>query len=46
MVIGLIAMAVANEEAIVQPLEHASIVLSMLLYGGPILFLLAQGWYL
>lgn len=45
MVAGLIAMAVANELVISHPLEHASTVVSALLYGGPILFLLAQGWY-
>lgn len=45
MVAGLIAVAVANEEVIAHPREPASTVLSVLLYGGPMLFLLAQGWY-
>jgi low temperature requirement protein LtrA len=46
MVAGLIAVAVAYEEVIAHPLGHASTVLSLPLFGGPILFLLAQGWYL
>ena len=46
MVTGLIALAVANEMVIVHPQEPASLVLSLLLAGGPILFLAAQGWYL
>ncbi len=46
MVAGLIAVAVANEEAIAHPHGHTSFALSLLLGGGPILFLAAQGWYL
>jgi low temperature requirement protein LtrA len=46
MVAGLIAVAVANEMVIVHPQEPASLPLSLLLAGGPILFLAAQGWYL
>jgi low temperature requirement protein LtrA len=46
MVAGLIAVAVGNEMVIVHPHEHASAALSALVYGGPILFLLAQAWYL
>jgi low temperature requirement protein LtrA len=46
MVAGLIAVAVANEMVIVHPQEHFSFALSLLLGGGPILFLAAQGWYL
>jgi low temperature requirement protein LtrA len=46
MVAGLIAVAVANEMVIVHLQEHVSLALSMLLGGGPILFLAAQGWYL
>jgi low temperature requirement protein LtrA len=46
MVAGLIALAVANEMAIVHPHGHASAALSLLLFGGPVLFLLALGWYL
>jgi len=46
MVAGLIAVAVANEEVIAHPQGHTSFALSLLLAGGPILFLAAQGWYL
>lgn len=46
MVAGLIAMAVANKEVIARPHGHTSLELSLLLGGGPILFLAAQGWYL
>jgi len=46
MVAGLIAVAVANEEVIAHPHGHTSFALSLLLGGGPILFLAAQGWYL
>lgn len=46
MVAGLIAVAVANEEVIGHPHGHTSFALSLLLGGGPNLFLAAQGWYL
>jgi low temperature requirement protein LtrA len=46
MVAGLIAVAVGNEHAIAHPYEHISAALTASLYGGPILFLLAQAWYL
>jgi low temperature requirement protein LtrA len=46
MVAGLIAVAVANKEVIAHPYGHTSFALSLLLSGGPILFLAAQGWYL
>jgi low temperature requirement protein LtrA len=46
MVAGLIAVAVGNEKVLAHPREHASATLNALLYGGPILFLLAQAWYL
>jgi low temperature requirement protein LtrA len=46
MVAGLIAVAVANETVISHPHGHTSLALSLLLSGGPILFLAAQGWYL
>jgi low temperature requirement protein LtrA len=46
MVAGLIAVAVANKEVIAHPRGHTSLELSLLLVGGPILFLAAQGWYL
>jgi low temperature requirement protein LtrA len=43
---GLISIAVANKEVILNPWETTAPTLSLLLAGGPILFLLAQGWYL
>lgn len=43
---GLVAVAVANEMVISNPRGHASYSLSVLLAGGPILFLAAQGLYL
>ena len=46
MVAGLIAVAVANKEVIAHPDGQTSFALSLLLSGGPILFLAAQGWYL
>jgi len=46
MVAGLIAVAVANEMVIAHPHGLTSLALSLLLSGGPILFLAAQGWYL
>ncbi len=46
MVAGLITVAVANKEAIARPNGRTSFALSLLLAGGPILFLAAQGWYL
>ena len=46
MVTGLIAVAVANEMVIAHPLGSPSLALSLLLGGGPMLFLTAQGWYL
>jgi low temperature requirement protein LtrA len=45
MVAGLIAVAVANEASIAHPREHMSTGVRLLLTGGPILYLLAQGWY-
>ena len=45
-VAGLIAVAVGNEYAIAHPDEQTTAALSASLYGGPILFLLAQAWYL
>lgn len=46
MVAGLIAVAVANELAIGHPHEHGPAALRPLLFGGPVVFLAAQGWYL
>lgn len=46
MVAGLLAIAVANKLTIQHPTEHASIVLGIMMGGGPALFLLAQSWYL
>jgi len=39
-------VAVANKEVIAHPYGHTSFEMSLLLGGGPILFLAAQGWYL
>ena len=38
-------MAVGNEAAIAHPNEPSTTSLRLLLFGGPILVLLAQGWY-
>ena len=46
MVAGLITIAVANREVIAHPQGQTWFALSLLLGGGPILFLAAQGWYL
>jgi len=46
MVAGLIAVAVANEQVITHPNEHLSVAVALLLFGGSVLFLLAEGWYL
>jgi low temperature requirement protein LtrA len=46
MVAGLIAVAAANQMVIAHPQGHASVALGLLLYGGPVLFLVAQGLYL
>ena len=46
LVAGLIAVAVANELVIAHPHGHGSMALALLLFGGPILYLLAQTWYL
>jgi low temperature requirement protein LtrA len=45
-VAGLIALAVGQEIVIVHPRGHASAALSLLLFGGPLLYLLAQAWHL
>jgi low temperature requirement protein LtrA len=45
-VAGLIAVAVANKEVIANPNNPTSLPLTLILAGGPILFLAAQGWYL
>ena len=46
MVAGLIAAAVANKEVIAYPQGQTPVELSLLLGGGPIIFLAAQGCYL
>jgi low temperature requirement protein LtrA len=46
LVAGLIAVAVGNEQAIAHPEERTSPALAALLFGGPMLFLLTQAWYL
>lgn len=43
---GLIAVAVGNEMVIAHPNGEPSPTLSLLLIGGPILYLLGQSWYL
>jgi low temperature requirement protein LtrA len=45
-VTGLIAVAVANELVIAHPHGQTSIILSLLLFGGPLLYLLSQTVYL
>lgn len=45
-VMGLIAVAVANRAAIEDPMEKLPLELALMLCGGPVLFLAAQGWYL
>lgn len=46
MVAGLIAIAVANQSVIAHPYEHTSVPVVLLLFAGPLLFLLAPAWYL
>jgi low temperature requirement protein LtrA len=47
-VAGLIALAVGNELVITHPHGHVSVALSLLLllFGGPLLYLLSQTYYL
>jgi low temperature requirement protein LtrA len=45
-VTGLVAVAVANELAIAHPHGQTSVTLSLLLFGGPLLYLLSQTVYL
>lgn len=45
-VAGLIAVAVAGQQGIARPTGPTSLPLCLLLFGGSILFLAAQGWYL
>jgi low temperature requirement protein LtrA len=45
MVAGLIAVAVANKQVITHPNEPMSVAVA-LLFSGPVLFLLVEGWYL
>ena len=44
-VAGLIAVAVADERVIAHPVEHAGATTSLLLFGGPILFIATQTWH-
>ncbi len=39
-------MAAANLMVIARPQGHSSVAMCLMLFGGPILFLAAQGWYL
>lgn len=43
---GLIVVAVGYETAIHEPLAPAGLTLSLLLFGGPLLYLGLQTWYL
>jgi low temperature requirement protein LtrA len=43
---GLIALAVGNELVIAHPTEPGSWTTSLLMFGGPLLYLGAQNWYL
>jgi len=45
MVLGLIAVAVANEEVIGRPHGPAPIAVRLFVFGGPMCLLLAQAWY-
>jgi low temperature requirement protein LtrA len=45
-VAGLIALAVGNELVIAHPHGHTSVSLALLLFGGPLLYLFSQTWYL
>ena len=46
MVAGLILAAVGDEIAIAHPLGATDIFTNLMIFGGPALFVLAQGWYL
>src|SRR5262249_13437679 len=45
-VVGLLAVAIGNEQAIAHPDQPASAAFSALLFGGPALVLLTETWYL
>jgi low temperature requirement protein LtrA len=45
-VAGLIALAVGNELVIAHPHGHTAVSLVLLLFGGPLLYLFSQTWYL
>jgi low temperature requirement protein LtrA len=45
-VAGLIAVAVGNELVIAHPHDQTSVALSLVLFGGPLLYLLSQTFYL
>ena len=45
-VAGLIALAVGNELVITHPHGQVTVTLSLLLFGGPLLYLLSQTYYL
>ncbi|MEU6619438.1 low temperature requirement protein A [Streptomyces litmocidini] len=42
---GLVALAVGAELAISHPTGHGSTTLSLLLFGGPILYVITQAWW-
>ena len=43
---GLIAVAIGNELVIAEPHDQTSVALSLVLFGGPLLYLLSQTVYL
>jgi low temperature requirement protein LtrA len=45
-VAGLIALAVGHERVIAEPHGAGSVALALLLFGGPLLYLASQTWYL
>jgi low temperature requirement protein LtrA len=45
MVAALIAVAVSNEEVLLSPRESTSVLLSILMTGGPLVYLIAHAWY-
>jgi low temperature requirement protein LtrA len=46
MVAGLVAIAVGDERVIAHPGGHTDPATALMLFGGPALFLVSQGWYL
>ncbi|MFE7595300.1 low temperature requirement protein A [Kitasatospora sp. NPDC057512] len=42
---GLVALAVGAELAVAHPTGHGSATLSLLLFGGPVLYVITQAWW-